>query len=167
MRLGTPAGDLVVECVRAWAPLGVDRFYNLVKRGYYDEQLLYRVDPTSHLAFGVHDDPAVNRAWRASGLTDEEARQTHRRGYVSLLPVEGRPNSRRTDVVILLADRPELDAATAPIGRVIEGLSHAAELKEVGSELLVDDLRRQGPSVVLKAGLLGAIDRLGRVALEE
>src|ERR1700747_2210431 len=67
----TTQGDFVVQVTRAWAPLGADRFYNLVKHGFYDEAAFFRVIPGFVVQFGLSADPAVNNVWRKSNFKDD------------------------------------------------------------------------------------------------
>src|SRR5687768_5388636 len=39
----TSKGDIVLEAKRAWSPHGVDRFYNLIKNGFFDGVRFFRV----------------------------------------------------------------------------------------------------------------------------
>ena len=81
-RFATTQGDFVVEVYRDWAPIGVDRFYNLVRAGYYDDTRFFRVIPGFMAQFGVHGDPAVNAAWAEERLQDDPVRQTNARGTI-------------------------------------------------------------------------------------
>jgi len=57
VRLETSKGEIVVEVTRAWAPNGTDRFYNLVKNGYYDGCRFFRVVEDFMAQFGINGDP--------------------------------------------------------------------------------------------------------------
>ena len=82
-RLETTAGVFVIEVHRDWAPLGADRFYNLVKRGWYDGVRFHRVLEGFTAGWGSHDDPYVNRIWQNELLTDDPVIQSNTRGRVS------------------------------------------------------------------------------------
>jgi peptidyl-prolyl cis-trans isomerase A (cyclophilin A) len=70
VRLETTKGPIVIECVREWAPLGADRFYELVTSGYYDDAALFRIRPKTWVQFGINGDPKVRKPGvRAPSLT--------------------------------------------------------------------------------------------------
>lgn len=117
----TTAGDFTIEVTRAWSPNGADRFYNLVKNGYYDGNRFFRVVPGFVVQWGVHGDPAVTEAWqqnRASQIQDDEVKGTNSRGKV-VFAMRG-PNSRTTQLFINFGDNARLDAmGFSPFGEVI------------------------------------------------
>lgn len=121
-RFSTNKGEVVIEVHRDWAPLGADRFYNLVKLGFYDDTRFFRVIPGFLAEFGISGDPAVSAKWMNLNLQDETALQSNKRGYVAF--VQGNtPNSRTTEIVIDTGDNVKLDAAKfAPFGLVVSGL---------------------------------------------
>ena len=59
----TTKGDFVVEVHREWAPIGADRFYNLVRNRFFTNAAFFRVVPNFIVQFGLNADPAVNKAW--------------------------------------------------------------------------------------------------------
>ncbi len=121
VRFETSAGDFVVDVRREWAPIGADRFYNLVKAGYYDDTRIYRAVPRFMAQFGIHGDPFVNYVWRNALLLDDPVVQSNRRGRVAFAKA-GR-NSRTTEVFISYVDNPSLDeGGFAPFGEVVEGM---------------------------------------------
>lgn len=122
VRLETSKGLAVLEVHREWAPHGVDRFYNLVRHGYYDEARFFRVVAGRWAQFGIHGDPQVSRLWRERTIADDPRRESNRRGMVAYAFAV--PNGRTTQVFINLRDNSEtLDAqGFAPFGRVIEGM---------------------------------------------
>lgn len=120
--LDTTDGEVEIECVRAWSPHGVDRFWNLVRIGFYTDTPFHPVFAGSWAGFGVPLDIPVRRAWRSAALLDEPAVQSNRRGYVSLSRPASHVNSRCVEVFVNLADNPDFDRTTAPIGRVVRGL---------------------------------------------
>jgi peptidyl-prolyl cis-trans isomerase A (cyclophilin A) len=118
----TSRGTFVVEAVRAWAPRGADRFYQLVGEGFFDENRFYRVLPGFIAQFGANDDPKRNTQWEATPLPDDTAREKNRRGTVSFAFLG--PNSRTHQLFVNLKDNPNLDTqGFAPVGRVIDGMS--------------------------------------------
>ncbi len=117
----TTRGDFVVEVYRGWAPLGADRFYNLVRHGYYDGVHFFRHVPGFVVQFGVHGDPVVAAAWREARIPDDSVRVSNRRG--SLTFATSGPDTRTVQLFINLADNARLDAVGfAPFGRVVGGM---------------------------------------------
>jgi peptidyl-prolyl cis-trans isomerase A (cyclophilin A) len=117
----TTEGDFVVEAQREWAPLGVDRFYNLVKNGFYDGVCFFRVISGFMAQFGIHGDPKVSAAWRQERIRDDPVKQNNKRAYISYAMAG--PNTRTTQLFINYADNSRLDQmGFAPIARVVEGM---------------------------------------------
>ena len=117
----TTAGDFVVEAQRDWAPRGVDRFYNLVKNGFYDGTCVFRVISGFMAQFGIHGEPKVSAAWRQERIQDDPVKQSNKRGYLSYAMAG--PNTRTTQLFINYGDNSRLDQmGFAPIGRVVEGM---------------------------------------------
>ena len=125
VRLQTTRGVIRLELRRAWAPHGVDRFYNLVRHGYYDNTAVFRVLAGKWAQFGINGDPAIAQAWRTRTIPDDPRVERNVRGAVSFAFKE--PNGRTTQVFINLRD----NSAThdrepfVPIGKVIEGMNVA------------------------------------------
>src|ERR1700681_3630340 len=82
-KLDTSKGVIVIEVHRDWAPLGADRFYNLVKNGFYDGCRFFRVINGFMAQFGVNGDPSINVAWKGANLRDDPVKQSNKRGFVS------------------------------------------------------------------------------------
>ena len=123
VRFETSKGPFVVEAYRAWAPNGVDRFYQLAKNGYFDGDRFFRVLSGFMAQFGVNGDPAVNDAWKERTIPDDPVAHTNERGVVTFA-AKGTPNSRSTQLFINYRDNSNLDAiGFAPIGRVTEGMA--------------------------------------------
>ena len=121
VKFATSEGDFVVESQREWAPLGVDRFYNLVKNGYYDGVCFFRVISGFMAQFGIHGDPKVSAAWRPERMQDDPVKQSNKRGYISYAMAG--PNTRTTQLFINYTDNSRLDQmGFAPIARVVEGM---------------------------------------------
>ncbi len=117
----TSQGDFIVEAQREWAPLGVDRFYNLVQQGFYDGTCFFRVISGFMAQFGIHGDPKVSAAWRQERIQDDPVKQSNKRGYMSYAMAG--PHTRTTQLFINYADNSRLDQmGFAPIGRVVEGM---------------------------------------------
>lgn len=123
VRLETSKGPIVIELHRDWAPNGVDRMYQLVEQGYYDNVRFFRVVPGFVVQFGMHGDPATNSKWVAQPLIDDPVKQSNKRGTVTFAKT-GMPNSRTTQLFINLQDNAMLDPqGFAPIGEIVEGMS--------------------------------------------
>jgi len=121
VRLETSEGDVVIEVHRGWAPLGADRFYNLVRGGFYDDARVYRVVDGFMAQFGLNADPYVNQAWKTQYLVDDPVAQSNTRGRVAF--AKGGVHTRTTELFISYKDNSALDAeGFAPIGEVVEGM---------------------------------------------
>jgi len=122
VRFETTKGAFVVEAVRDWAPHGVDRLWNLVKVGYFDQTPFYRVKRDFVAQFGFHHEPAVNEAWRNAYIDDDRpGKQRNRRGTVAFGQM-GVPNSRSIHIFVNYVDNVHLDGGFPPVGRVVEGM---------------------------------------------
>jgi len=120
-RFETTAGDFVIEVHRDWAPHGADRFYTLVKSGYFDGVRFFRVLSGFMAQFGVHGDPQVTAQWRERRIPDDAVRQSNTRGMVSFATAG--PNTRTTQLFINFGDNSGLDGqGFSPLGRVVEGM---------------------------------------------
>jgi peptidyl-prolyl cis-trans isomerase A (cyclophilin A) len=119
----TSAGSFAVEVTRDWSPAGADRFYNLVKNGYYDNVRFFRVIPNFMVQFGIHGDPALNTVWRNARLPGEKPKQSNTRGYISYAMAGSSNETRTTQVFINFGDNSQLDSSGfAPFGRVVRGM---------------------------------------------
>jgi peptidyl-prolyl cis-trans isomerase A (cyclophilin A) len=119
VRLETTQGDLHVDVHRSWSPRGADRFYNLVKLGFYEDVALFRVIAGFVAQTGLHGDPAVNALWRTARIEDDPVAQSNVPGMVSFA-MSGK-NSRTTQFFINLGNNANLDSmGFSPFGRVRE-----------------------------------------------
>ena len=118
----TSAGSFAVRVTRAWSPHAADRFYNLVKNGFYDECRFFRVVPKFMAQFGIHGDPAVSAAWKDAMLPAERARVSNTRGRLTF--AQGvLASSRTTQVFISYGDNSRLDKdGFAPFGEVVSSM---------------------------------------------
>jgi peptidyl-prolyl cis-trans isomerase A (cyclophilin A) len=120
-RFSTTAGDFVVEVHRDWAPLGADRFYNLVRSGYFTNAAFFRVVKGFVVQFGLSASPAVNKVWSVARIQDDPVVQSNKRG--TLVFATAGPNTRTTQFFINYADNSRLDGmGFAPFGTVVEGM---------------------------------------------
>jgi peptidyl-prolyl cis-trans isomerase A (cyclophilin A) len=121
VNVDTSRGRFVLEVHRDWAPIGADRFYNLVKNGFYDNARFFRVISGFMVQFGINGDPKVSAVWREANIKDDPVRQSNQRGSISFATAG--PNTRTTQVFINFADNRALDRmGFAPFGRVASGM---------------------------------------------
>lgn len=121
VKFETTAGDFTVKVNRAWAPNGADRFYNLVKIGYYDDGIaLFRVIDGFMAQFGIHGNPEVNTKWREARIDDDPVKESNTRGKLTFATAG--PNTRTTQLFINFGNNASLDGqGFAPFGEVIDG----------------------------------------------
>jgi len=144
-RFETTKGDFVIEVHREWAPHGADRFYNLVKNGFYDDVAFFRAIENFMVQFGIHGDPQVAAKWRNATIPDDEVKQSNTRGMVSF--ATSGPNSRTTQIFINYRDNSSLDRmGFSPFGRVVEGMDVVDSLHKGYGE---GAPRGRGPSQAL------------------
>src|SRR3954452_5930343 len=117
----TSAGKFVITVHRAWAPLGADRFYNLVKNGFFDDTRFFRVVPNFMVQFGLNGDPAIQSNWANANITDDPVTQSNKKGYVTFA-TRGK-DTRTTQVFVNFKDNGFLDSqGFAPFGEVTSGM---------------------------------------------
>ncbi len=121
-RFDTSKGVFVIEVHRDWAPTGADRFYNLVKNGFYDNVRFFRVLDGFMAQFGMNGDPSIQKAWSNANIKDDPVKESNKRGYVTFAKAAA-PNSRSTQIFINFIDNAFLDnQGFAPFGQVVEGM---------------------------------------------
>jgi len=121
-KFDTSAGVFVIAVDRSWAPNGADRFYNLVKNGYYDNCRFFRVIEGFMVQFGINGDPALNSVWQTARIPPDPVKQSNERGYVSYA-MGGSPDTRTTQVFINFGNNATLDkSGFAPFGKVSTGM---------------------------------------------
>jgi peptidyl-prolyl cis-trans isomerase A (cyclophilin A) len=117
----TTKGPFVIEVHRDWAPNGADRFYNLVKNGFYDDARFFRVVEGFMVQFGIHGDPRVSAVWREARIKDDPVRISNKRTFVTFATAG--PNTRTTQVFISYGNNSNLDGqGFAPFGQVVSGM---------------------------------------------
>ncbi len=117
----TTAGNFAVTAHRDWAPNGVDRFYNLVDIGYFEDIAIFRVIDGFMAQFGIHGQPQVNAAWRTSDIPDDPVVRSNTRGKLSFA-MRG-PNTRTTQLFINFGNNSNLDGqGFSPFAEVIDGM---------------------------------------------
>jgi peptidyl-prolyl cis-trans isomerase A (cyclophilin A) len=120
----TSAGTFVVEVHRTWAPHGADRFYNLVKSGFYDGNRFYRVTPLMAV-WGLSGDPAVAKEWLRARIPDDPTHvHSNTKGSVAFFQA----NKRSTQTFVNLTDNSgTLDIQIVPFGEVVSGMDEVVE----------------------------------------
>src|SRR5579864_4128245 len=119
VRFVTTRGEFTMTVTRSWAPLGADRFYNLVRHHFYDNASIFRVVPNFVAQFGISAYPAVTTAWKGTDIKDDPVTQSNKKGYITF--ATSGPNTRTTQVFINLKDNTGLDSrGFAPFG-VVDG----------------------------------------------
>lgn len=116
----TTKGSFKVEVHRDWAPRGADRFYNLVRSGFYDGARFFRV-VEKYVQWGLPADPALTAAWRYTGMTDDVVLQSNTKGRVAFAAAG--PQTRTVQVFINRLDNANLDRlGFAPFGEIVAGM---------------------------------------------
>ena len=119
--LTTTKGDITIEVHRDWAPLGADRFYNLVRAGFFTDAAFFRAIAGFMVQFGISAKPAVTQAWEKTDIKDDPVKQSNKRGYLTFATAG--PNTRTTQLFINLKDNAFLDSmGFAPFGEVTSGM---------------------------------------------
>jgi peptidyl-prolyl cis-trans isomerase A (cyclophilin A) len=120
-KFATSKGSFVIEVHRDWAPRGADRFYNLVKNGFYDNARFFRVIDGFMVQFGINGDPNIAGVWRQADIKDDPVKQSNQRGMVTFATAG--PNTRTTQVFINFGDNAALDGqGFSPFGKVVSGM---------------------------------------------
>jgi cyclophilin family peptidyl-prolyl cis-trans isomerase len=157
VRFETSKGNFIVEAHRSWAPRGVDRFYNLVAAGFFDDSRFFRIRARYIAQFGIPGRPDVAAVWKDRAIADDRVRQSNRRGFIAYAMTG--PNTRTTQLYINLVDNLHLDAeGFAPIGRVIDGMQAVDSLYSGYDEQSGGGMRR-GKQAPLFAGGNEYLDR--------
>jgi len=121
-KFDTSKGVFVIEVHRDWAPNGADRFYNLVKNGFFDNARFFRIASGFVAQFGVNGDPKISAVWRAARIKDDPVVQSNKRGFITY--ATSGPDSRTTQVFVSLKDNSGLDAqGFASFGQVVSGMN--------------------------------------------
>jgi peptidyl-prolyl cis-trans isomerase A (cyclophilin A) len=121
-KFDTSKGSFEIQVHRDWAPAGADRFYNLVKNGFFDNTRFFRVVSGFMVQFGLNGDPSVSAQWRQARIRDDQVKQSNTRGMVTFATAG--PNTRTTQVFINFGDNNRLDGmGFAPFGQVVTGMN--------------------------------------------
>ena len=146
VRVSTTKGDFLARLRRGWAPIGVDRFYHLVKSGFYDNSRFYRVRAGFIVQFGIPGDPSVTALWVDRAITDDPVRGSNTRGTMAYAMTG--PDTRTTQIYINYGDNSRLDEqGFAPLGEVIHGMDIVDQLYAQYDENAGGGMRggQQGP----------------------
>ncbi len=120
-QFNTTKGKVVIEVTRSLAPNGADRFYNLVRSGYFSDVAFFRVIPGFMCQFGIHGDPAVSAKWRDANIPDDPVKGSNTRGAITFATAG--PNTRTTQLFINFGDNVGLDGqGFSSFGKVVEGM---------------------------------------------
>lgn len=154
VRLDTTRGPIVIECHRSWAPLGADRFYDLVVGGYYDDVAVFRVRPKTWVQFGINGEPKVAQAWRSRTIPDDPFQSSHGSERGTIFFAWAVANGRTTQVVINLKDNREAHDKEpfVPFGRVVEGMDVADRLFDGYGEAAGGGIRAGKQDPVFQGG---------------
>ena len=118
----TSKGAFVIQVTRSWAPNGADRFYNLVKNGFFDDARFFRVIDGFMVQFGISGNPDVSAAWTNATIPDDPVRESNARGTVTFATAG--PNTRTTQVFINFNNNAMLNGqGFAPFGKVVSGMN--------------------------------------------
>jgi len=130
----TTKGDFTVEVHRDWAPEGADRFYNLVKMGYFTDIAFFRVIKGFMVQFGIHGDPKVASQWRNAHIPDDPTgKQSNTKGMVTFATAG--PNTRTTQIFINYGNNANLDnMGFAPFGKVVDGMKVVDDIEGMYGE---------------------------------
>ncbi|MCB1443287.1 MAG: peptidylprolyl isomerase [Methyloceanibacter sp.] len=120
-KFDTSKGTFVIQVNRDWAPNGADRFFNLVKAGFYNDARFFRVIDGFMVQFGISGNPDVSAAWSDANIKDDPVRESNSRGTVTFATAG--PNTRTTQVFINFNNNSMLNGqGFAPFGKVISGM---------------------------------------------
>jgi peptidyl-prolyl cis-trans isomerase A (cyclophilin A) len=120
-KFDTGKGVFVVEVHRDWAPNGADRFYNLVKNGFYNDARFFRVISGFMVQFGINGDPKISAVWREANIKDDPVKESNQPGYITFATAG--PNTRTTQVFINFGDNAGLDGqGFSPFGKIVSGM---------------------------------------------
>jgi peptidyl-prolyl cis-trans isomerase A (cyclophilin A) len=122
VKFDTSIGEFVIRVTRAWAPNGADRFYNLVKNGFYDETRFFRAVPNFMVQFGINGNPAVAKVWQSARIAPDKVTQSNKKGFITFA-MGATPDTRTTQVFINFRNNTNLDSmGFAPFGEVVSGI---------------------------------------------
>lgn len=128
VRVATSVGDFSIEVERRWAPHAADRFYNLVRHGFFDDQRFFRVVPERLVQFGLHGVPEIAGRWYEATFPDDVAKLTNQRGTLAFAS-SSTPHSRTTQIFVNLSDNSDFDRmGFAPFARIVSGMENVERI---------------------------------------
>lgn len=123
MLVGDKQEEVIIEVHREWAPLGADRFRELVDDKFYDKCKFFRVIKNFMAQFGIAANPATNTKYQNKSIMDDPVTQSNSRGFISF--ATSGPNTRTTQLFINYGNNKFLDAqGFAPFGKVVSGMNY-------------------------------------------
>lgn len=148
--MATSKGDITIEVHRDWAPIGAQRFYDLVQSGFYDNARFFRYVPNFIIQFGLAADPAVTKKWDRN-LADDPVTHTNRAGSVTFATAG--PNTRTTQLFINLRSNQSLDEqGFAPFAQIVDGMDVTAKIYSgYGEQPDQDAIQHQGNAYLLES----------------
>jgi len=127
VQFSTTKGDFVLEIHKSWAPTGVNRFYNLVRLGFFDDSRFYRVREGYIVQFGIPGNPSIAQVWEKDDIVDDPVMESNLKGYIAYAMTG--PDTRTTQLFINYKDNVHLDEqGFAPLGQVVEGMDVVEQL---------------------------------------
>ncbi|MGO8839051.1 MAG: peptidylprolyl isomerase [Limisphaerales bacterium] len=121
VQFDTTKGKFTIEVTRSLSPNGADRFYNLVRSGYFKDMAFFRVVSGFMCQFGIHGDPGVSAKWRTAAIPDDPVKGSNTRGTITFATAG--PNTRTTQLFINFGNNVNLDSmGFSPFGKVTEGM---------------------------------------------
>ena len=151
VKFDTTKGAFTDQVTRNWAPNGADRFYNLVKSGYFKDTAFFRVVPGFMVQFGIHGDPKVSAAWRTANIPDDPVKGSNTRGMVTFATAG--PNTRTTQLFVNFGNNTFLDnQGFAPFGKVTDGMDVVDKINsESGERPNQGQIQMEGNAYLKKA----------------
>ena len=148
----TSKGNFTIDVTRSLAPIGVDRFYEMVQSGFFADVRFFRVVPGFVAQFGMHGDPKINGEWMNSSLRDDPVKESNKRGtivYASMM----RPDTRSSQFFVNFGDNVSLDSqGFAPFGHVVEGMEVVDKINaEYGESPDQSRIEAEGNAYLVKA----------------
>ena len=162
-RFTTTRGDFVLQVRRRLAPHAADRFYNLVRIGFYDGTRFFRAIDKFMVQWGISGDPAVAAAWRNATVADDPNARTNARATVVFAKTSA-PDSATTQVFVNYVDNARLDTMFSPFGEVVEGMGALDALyKGYGESVTQGRIQSEGDAYLNGFPLM---DRILRARIE-
>ncbi len=170
VQIATTKGDIVLKVNREWSPNGADRFYNMVKIGYFDDIAIFRAIEGFMFQFGIHGDPKISAEWREATIDDDPSVEgvSNKKGYITFAKT-GDPNSRSVQFFINLGDNGRLDRmGFTPFGQVVEGMDIVAQINtEYGENKRGEQGKLQSKGNAYIKGVAPNIDFIKSISLIE